>query len=1000
VPEPIPLTGGARIIAPATRSPHLRRRDFLSAFPRSAAAIAGLISVLVLIGWSFDLDFLKRIQPNWVAMNPTTAAGFFIAALALILLSGGSRRKAPVVSPGLRVAAITLTLIGTVKLADLLLNFDSGIDRFFLCAKLDAHLAANPMAPNTALNFVFVGVALFLLGLRSRRVRAGALVFALIAGFEALVAILGYVYRIGSLYGIGSYIPMAPHTAVGFLLISSGIVVCQIRRGFLIALFADNASGRMARRLFPAAFLVPVVTGWLSLLGQRIGFYDAEFGVALYSVTNMVALSGIIFCSALSLFRVEGQRSLAQRKLRRAHDRLETRVRERTEELWSANEALKVAQQGLENRVQERTAKLVEAQSMLQGIVDHANSIIHVKDIDGKFVLVNQQVASFIGATEAEILGRTEHEFYPAEVADQFRENDLTALRAGAATEFEENLPKAGEIRTVISSKFPLRDIDGKTYALGCVSTDITALKRSEEELRASKRQLESAIEANQLIMDHSKDVIATVDFTGRFVLVNAASKRLWGYAPEELTGRHYTRVVFPEDIPKTDAVVTRIMAGESVPDFESRCLRQDGSLVHVLWSLSWSQADEKMFVVAHDVSEQAEANEKLRRAEAEANRANRAKSEFLSRMSHELRTPMNAILGFAQLLEMDEISDHQREGLDHILRGGRHLLDLINEVLDISRIEAGRLSLSVEPVEIAETLRETFDLVQPLARQREVRLNGPIGCETAYVHGDRQRLKQVLINLITNAIKYNRVGGTVTVSCEPIEERLRISVLDTGTGIPKEKRSQLFIPFERLGAEQGTIEGTGLGLALAKRLVEAMNGTMGMDSTVGEGSVFWIELPITQSPVQLAELPDILPQSAEYPQSSHTVLYIEDNLSNLRLVERLFDHRPSLTLLAANSGAAGLQLAAQRHPDLILLDLNLPDMEGSDVLRQLQARPETANTPVIVLSADATPGQKTKLMEAGAFAYLTKPLDVKKFFELLDRAIIERPFDKMSSGK
>jgi signal transduction histidine kinase/CheY-like chemotaxis protein len=441
------------------------------------------------------------------------------------------------------------------------------------------------------------------------------------------------------------------------------------------------------------------------------------------------------------------------------------------------------------------------------------------------------------------------------------------------------------------------------------------------------------------------------------------------------------------------DAVVTQVMAGEPVGDFESRCLRQDGSLVHVLWSLSWSQADQKLFVVAHDISERAEANELLRKAEAEANRANRAKSEFLSRMSHELRTPMNAILGFAQLLEMDDLSAQQRDGLDHILRGGRHLLDLINEVLDISRIEAGRLSLSLEPVEVSEILKESFDLVQPLARQREIRLNGPIGPSCTYVLGDRQRLKQVLLNLISNAIKYNRLNGIVTVTCECREDRMRISIADTGMGIPAEKISQLFIPFERLGAEQSAIEGTGLGLALAKRLVEAMDGTLGVESTVDQGSIFWLDLPITQSPVHLALTDMPIQPRIEHP-NNHTVLYIEDNLSNLHLVERLLEHRPSLSLIVANSGAAGLEMVRQHHPDLVLLDLNLPDMDGHDVMLQIRGR--NPRIPVVVLSADATARQKNKLKEAGAFAYLTKPVDVKRFFELLDRAIIEHPFDKI----
>lgn len=990
----------ARIPVSAPAEARAARRRLLYTLARGAAAVAAAVATLVLIGWYFDLEVLKKVRPEFVAMNPVTAVAFLLAALALTLASGRpARAMPPITRRWIQACSVAIISIGALKFAGLLFNFDSGIDRFLFGAKVSAPPAPNPMAPNTALNFVFIGCALFFFKARKRQLRVCSSLLALVAGFQALGVILGYLYRVGSFYGIGSFIPMAPQTAACFLLVSIGIIAAQARQGPLVFIVSDNAGGKMARRLFPAALLIPAASGWLTLLGQRFGFYQAEFGIALFTATNMVALGSIICGSALSLFRTDMRRGVAERRFRRAHAELETRVRERTEELWSANEALKAAQQDLEQRVRERTAKLVEAQSMLQGIVDHASSLIYVKNIDGQFVLINQQVASFFGVPETEILGRTGHDFYPEESANQFRENDLTALRAGGTTEFEESLSKTDGVHTFISSKFPLRDVAGKTYALGCVSTDVTALKRIEEEQRASKRELEAAVEANQLIMDHSKDVIATVDFSGRFLSVSAAASEMWGYSPDELIGRHYTRVIFPEDIPKTDAVVTRIMAGEPVADFENRCVRQDGSLVYVLWSLSWSQADEKMFVVAHDVSERAEANELLRQAEAEANRANRAKSEFLSRMSHELRTPMNAILGFAQLLEMDELSTEQREGLNHILRGGRHLLDLINEVLDISRIEAGRLSLSVEPVEISEALKESFDLVQPLARQREIRLYGPIGCGSAYVSGDRQRLKQVLINLISNAIKYNRVNGTVTVTCERREERMRISIADTGFGIPEEKLSHLFIPFERLGAEQSSIEGTGLGLALAKRLLEAMNGTLGVESVVGQGSLFWLELPVTESPVSQVELPEITSPPPTDHAGAHTVLYIEDNLSNLRLVERLLSRRPSLNLIVAHSGAAGLDLARQHQPSLILLDLNLPDMNGREVLLELRSEAQTAPIPVIVLSADATSGQRTRLMDAGAFAYLTKPLEVRKFFEVLDRAIIEHPFDKLTTG-
>jgi signal transduction histidine kinase/CheY-like chemotaxis protein len=427
----------------------------------------------------------------------------------------------------------------------------------------------------------------------------------------------------------------------------------------------------------------------------------------------------------------------------------------------------------------------------------------------------------------------------------------------------------------------------------------------------------------------------------------------------------------------------------------------QDGELAYIIHRVE----DVTEFVRLQERgSQQQQRNQRmqaeiLRRSKElqEANRqlraANAAKSEFLSRMSHELRTPLNAILGFGQLLELDAPSPEQQDSVGQILTAGKHLLRLINEVLDLAAIEAGRLPLSLEPVAVDEVVAETVGLIRPLADQRGILLEGPARSCQAHVVGDRQRLKQVLLNLLANAVKYNHQGGSVQLTCRPVDgERLQIMVTDTGPGIDPVALGRLFMPFERVDGQDPGVEGTGLGLPLSKRLAEAMGGTLQLTTGIGQGSSFWVELPLTTSPVEhLERAAPPPPQQPPSEPAALTVLYIEDNLSNLQLVEQLLSRRPGVTLIPAMRPQLGLDLAAEHHPDLVLLDLHLPDLPGEEVLRRLRSSPRTAEIPVVILSADARPSQVERLLHEGARAFLTKPLDVKQLFELLDAIAAEQ---------
>jgi signal transduction histidine kinase/ActR/RegA family two-component response regulator len=407
---------------------------------------------------------------------------------------------------------------------------------------------------------------------------------------------------------------------------------------------------------------------------------------------------------------------------------------------------------------------------------------------------------------------------------------------------------------------------------------------------------------------------------------------------------------------------------------------------------------DERTAELQRALAERERLEVEERRAREEAEAANQAKSEFLSRMSHELRTPLNAVLGFAQLLELDDAAGAHTESIEQILKGGRHLLGLIDEVLDIARIETGTVSLSPEPVGLRAVARDALDLVRPLASERGVRLvDARLPGDEVHVLADRQRLTQVLLNLLSNAVKYNRDGGTVELGAEPLDGRWRTTVADTGPGIAPEHLGQLFVPFERLGAERTGIEGLGIGLTLSRRLAEAMGGELTVDTELGRGSTFSVVLPEAEGPVErslrLGEVDDAASGTrARSDREPRRILYVEDNLSNLRLVELVLARRDDVEVVSAMQGRIGLELARQHLPALVLLDLHLPDVDGAVVLRSLLDDPLTSGVPVVVVSADATTKQVQRLLAEGARAYLTKPLDVRELVRLLDEVLDEPP--------
>jgi signal transduction histidine kinase/CheY-like chemotaxis protein len=531
-------------------------------------------------------------------------------------------------------------------------------------------------------------------------------------------------------------------------------------------------------------------------------------------------------------------------------------------------------------------------------------------------------------------------------------------------------------------------------------------------EVRRQEALLKTGALQNAILTSANFSIIAT-DEKGIIQLFNVGAERMLGYRAAEVVNR-----ISPSDMHDPQEVMARAqalsleLATTITPGFEalafkaSRGIEDIYELTYICKSGSRFPAvvsitalrDEYGDIIGYlligtDNSVRKQVELDLNKAMAVAEKANLAKSDFLSSMSHELRTPLSAILGFAQLMESGTPlpTPSQKRSIDQILKAGWYLLDLINEILDLALIESGKLSLSLEPISLTDVMLECQAMIEPQAQKRGIGVTFPQLEMRYFVEADRTRVKQALINLLSNAIKYNRTGGTVVVDCIASSPgRIRICVTDTGEGLAAEKLVQLFQPFNRLGQEANVEEGTGIGLVVCKRLVELMGGVIGVESTVGTGSVFWIELKLTAEPRPAASAAETAAARTRLQSGAQlrTVLYVEDNPANLMLVEDLIARRPDISLLTARDGNRGIEIARESRPDAILMDINLPGISGITALGILAEDPATTHIPVIALSANAMPHDIHKGLEAGFFRYLTKPIKVGEFMDTLDVAL------------
>ncbi|MES2150233.1 MAG: PAS domain S-box protein [Pseudomonadota bacterium] len=669
-----------------------------------------------------------------------------------------------------------------------------------------------------------------------------------------------------------------------------------------------------------------------------------------------------------------------------------------------------------------RQVPLLKAGALQDAIFSSANFSSIATDAQGVIQIFNVGAERMLGYSAEDVVDK----LTPADISDA---QELIARAEALSSEldtaitpgFEALVFKASRgIEDIYEltyirkdgSRFPavvsvtaLRSPSGRVIGYLLIGTDNTARKEVEAQQALLDQRLRDQQFYTRSLIESNIDALMTTDPRGIISDVNQQMEALTGSTRDELIGAPFKNY-FTEP-QRAEKAITRVLAEGKVTNYELTARARDGKQTVVSYNATtFHDRDRKLqgvFAAARDVTERKHfeaalqvTNDELERARAVAEKANLAKSEFLSSMSHELRTPLNAVLGFAQLMASDvpPPSESQQRSIDQILKGGWYLLRLINEILDLAMIESGKVTMSLESMSLSDVLQDCQGMIEPQAAQRGIQLSFPKLDKLLYLHADRTRVKQVMINLLSNAIKYNGAEGVVIVQSVAVDdERVRISVRDTGAGLSAEQLGKLFQPFNRLGQEDSLEEGTGIGLVVTKQLVELMGGTIGVESSVGVGTLFWVEFAAAKAPtLEREQLNDAGLErrhlAARDPSDLPTLLYVEDNPANLALVEQLISRRGDVKLLTAIDAYLGIELARAYQPDVILMDINLPGMSGFGALKALFDDPATAHIPVLALSANAVPRDIEKGLEAGFFRYLTKPIRVPEFMDALDLAL------------
>ncbi len=1015
--------------------------------PLVSEFIVTLISLLVLFGWAFDVDFLKRIVPGYVFMNPTSAVIFILSSVSLYQLQSADARRIRIA----QLCAVVIAAVGLIKLCAIIGLFDIGIDRIFFSNDLydDITGQSNQMAPTAALNFLLLGVSLRLFKFKTKRqITYPAQYPAIFVFLASLLALVGYLYSAKAFYVIFSFNPMAVHTAFSFLLLASGLLLSKNAQGIIKETFNPDIGEQAAKEL--------------------AGF---KFALDQSSIVSMTDRRGNIlyvndkFCEISKYSREELYGQNHQTVNSGYHSK------ELFKDLWQTISSGSVWQGEIQNRAKDGSFYWVdmtivpflddekpyqyiaidtditarkqseqlmrESEQSYRQLADAMPQIVWTAKPDGNLDYYNQRWFEFTGLTveETEKYGWAMI-IHPDDLG-RFRAAWSKSVETGEDYNMEYRFKRAsdGEYRWHLGRALPVRDADGKIVKWFGTCTDIENYKRIAFELEKTqgeseervvsrtaelsnanaglekeiveRKQVETALakatERERLLIENVLDIICSVDAEGRFVTVSPACLKVWGYQPEELIGQKYIDLVAPEDVAKTNEMTGSLMAGSETTNFENRYLHKNGSLVEVSWAAFWSEKEQMMFAVIHDNTERKQFEKELDAALEAALESVRLKSEFLANMSHEIRTPMNGVIGMTDLLLDTDLSARQQGFTQAIEASADALLKIIDDILDFSKIEAGQMRFEKIDFDLQTTVEQIVELFAERAQTKGIEIASLVFADVpTALRGDPGRIRQVLTNLIGNAIKFTENGEIVVNVVKQTETEettvIRFEVKDTGIGIAAETQRRLFQAFTQAdGSMTRKYGGTGLGLAISKQLAEIMGGEIGVESELGKGSTFWFTTHFEKMPMQK----EITQSNANVSLEGVRVLIVDDNKTNRKILSYQAASW-GMNAVEAESGAQALETlrtaADGNEPfEIAILDLMMSEMDGFELARVIKADSSISNVRLILMPSFGERGHGLAATSAGIAAYLQKPVGQSQLYNCLITLMAKREIREKS---